>query len=209
MPHQFNIPDEIIDGVCTGRLFPEAYSPFLEPIHKHHVIGVNNAYMIGEWIDAIFFGDGGYYLVHRKALANRAGLKLTCHPKFANKKSADMEGVKFLQRDHSKKQGISNNPKKVCWNGNSGAAAISVAASFGVKKMFLLGFDMMASKFTHWHGHHGNKVKPGPYKRHLKGFPQIARDAVARGIEIWNVNMESQINSFPKITLDEALSKCG
>jgi hypothetical protein len=209
MPYQFNIPEDVIDGVCTGRLFPDAYSDYMEPLHKQHVIGVNMAYKIGTWMDVVFFGDSGYYLVHRRALAGWPGLKISCHPRFANKRGPAMEGVKFLQRDHKKKHGISNDPHKVCWNGNSGAAAISVAANFGVKQIFLLGFDMMASKFTHWFGQHGNKKKAGPYKRHLQGFPQIGRDAEARGIKIWNVNLQSQINTFPKITLVEALSKCG
>jgi len=212
MPKQFKIPENITQCVCVGKQLPSAYSPFLEVLHDKHVIGINNAYLIGTWMDALFFGDGSWYLTHRKNLAKWPGLKVTCTPKFANRKKEKMEGVKYLGKDHQRTHGISENVSKVSWNGNSGSAAISLAAHFGVKRIFLLGFDMEASKFTHWHGSHNKNYKKGgrgkkqPYQRHLRGFPQIARDAKTRGIEIFNVNPVSKIDSFPKITLKEALN---
>ncbi len=154
MPSQFNILQDIVQDVCQGKKFPSAYSPFLTVLHDKHVIGINNAYMIGSWIDVLFFGDGSWYLAHRKNLAKWPGLKVTCTPKFANRKQNKMEGVKYLGKDTKRTKGISGNSKRVSWNGNSGAAAISLAMHFGVKRIFLLGFDMVASKYTHWHGSH-------------------------------------------------------
>lgn len=205
MPFQFGVPEEIVDQVCTGRLFPEAYSPYLSELHDRHVIGINDAYLIGDWLDFVFFGDGSWYLKNRKRLARWGGLKVTCHARFANKPPEDMEGIKVLLKDSKKRHGISDNPRLICWNGNSGAAAISMAANLGAKVIFLLGFDMKSSKFTHWHGGHLKKGKKPPYKRHLTGFPQIAKDAGRRGITILNVNTGSKIDSFPKVTLREAL----
>lgn len=207
MPYQFDVPDSIIQDVCTGRAFPPAYSPFLKQIHKQHVIGVNNTYQIGAWIDAVFFGDSGWHLVHRQKFAQWPGLKITCAPKFGNRKKARMEGIKFVQKDTKHTKGISFNKNMVSWNGNSGAASISLAVHFGAVKIFLLGFDMMSSKYTHWHGGHSSgKARKRSYLRHLKGFPQIALDAATMGVKIYNVNMDSKIEDFPKITLQEALS---
>jgi len=206
MPEQFNITPDIIDQVCLGRLPPSAYSPYMESIHDRHIIGINNIYQIGTWIDVVFFGDSSWHLKHRRILAQWPGLKVSCSPKFAKRKRENSEGIKFLAKDTEHRLGISGNPSKVAWNGNSGGAAISLAGHFGVKKIFLLGFDMNAQgKHTHWHGSHGG-VKPPPFKRHLRGFPAIASDAKKMGIEILNVSKKSAIDVFQKITLDEALN---
>ena len=214
MPAQFRIPKDIINDVCQGKKLPCVYSPFLEILHSKHVIGINNAYLLGVWIDAVFFGDGSWYLTHRKNLLKWPGLKITCTPKFANRKRNKMEGVKYLAKDTKRKHGISEFNNMVSWNGNSGSAAISVAVHFGVKRIFLLGFDMSADRYSHWHGSHGKEYKnkdrrktrqQKTYNRHLRGFPQIACDAERKGVEILNLSPNSEINSFPKISLQEAL----
>jgi hypothetical protein len=212
MPRQFGVPEDVVSKVMTGALSPSAYSPFLTPIHGAHVIGVNNAYQIGPWIDCNFFGDCAWYLVHRQSLAKLSNLKVSCCPRFAGRPQKDMEGVKYLSKGGGRQiegggpgYGLSDNPAKVCWNHNSGAAAISLAVHFGVKRIILLGFDMcLDGQVSHWHGSHGNK-KPPPFIRHLKGFPVIAEDAKRRGVEILNISSTSSIESFPKVTLKEIL----
>jgi len=208
MPSQFNIPQDIIQDVCSGKQFPEAYSPFLEPIHNKHVIGVNNAYQIGAWIDAILFGDSSWYLKHRKVLATWPGIKVSCVPRFGNLPQERMEGIKYLAKDPKHSKGLSPNSRKVGWNSNSGAAAMNLGIHFGAKRLFLLGFDMKRTgKATHWHDGNRKHPKRLPYYRHLKGFPIIASDAEKMGVEIFNVNLNSNIPDFPRITLKEALSK--
>lgn len=206
MPYQFDIPEDVIERVCSGKLPSSSYSPYLGALHDRHIIGVNNAYQIGHWIDFLFFGDGSWYLVHRRKLAKWPGIKTTCSPKFARRKQGKAEGIKYLAKDKSRKQGISIDPSKISWNNNSGAAAISLARHLGVKRILLLGFDMSAnSNHTHWHGSHGKKNKRPPFRRHLQGFPAIAKDAKKMGIEILNVNKDSAIKSFSKVTLKEIL----
>lgn len=203
MPKQFDIPDEIITGVRSGELGPDAYSPFMESIHDEHVIGVNNAYQIGTWIDACLFGDCGWYLVHRQKLARWPNLKVGCC--FGCPAYLDSEGIKYLARDKVRKIGIGVNPKKLSWGYNSGSAAINLAAHFGVRQIILLGFDMShpAPETTHWHKGHGYARKS--YRRFLKGFPAIAFDANKLGIEILNASPESSITSFPKANISEVL----
>lgn len=210
MPRQFGVPEETVQAVMTGRKMPSAYSPYLSPIHQKHVIGVNNAYRIGVWIDVVFFGDHGWYLVHRKLLAKFPGLKVSCHPRFHKRK--DTEGIKYLAKDSEWKYGITKDPTKVSWNSNSGAAAISVAAHFGVKKIILLGFDMSldSGDVSHWHGSHraggGKKQKPPPFPRHLRGFEMIAKNAEERGIEIINASPNSAIVELPKVSVADLLN---
>ena len=104
------------------------------------------------------------------------------------------------------RQGISPDPTKVSWNSNSGAAAISLAAHFGVKRIILLGFDMSfnGKGVSHWHGSHGNE-KPPPFRKHMLGFPVIAAEAKDRNIEIINASLGSALTEFPKVHVKELL----
>ncbi len=141
LPRQFDVPEEVIQNVMSQDLPLSSYSPHMGSIHKKHVIAVNTAFLIGNWIDLVFWGDKAWYLKNRKALAAFKGLKVTSHPYFANGRFRN-ENVKHTPKDSSHNKGISPDPHRVAWNGNSGAAAISVAANMGVKRIILLGFDM-------------------------------------------------------------------
>jgi hypothetical protein len=207
---EFNVPEELITATIKKQLPPSSLSPYLEPIHDKHIIGVNNAYQIGNWIDILFFGDCCWYLVHQKAIANFPGIKVTCCNRFAGKTKAQAEGIKYVAKDRPHKHGITSNKSKVSWNGNSGAAAINLAAHLGVKRIILLGFDMALddNRISHWHGSHtmpGAKVRKPPFQKHLKGFPAIAIEADARGLEIINASPNSAITQFPKMSVKELL----
>lgn len=213
---QFGVPEDIIDGVCSQKMLPTEYSKYFEPIHNKHVIGVNNAYLIGDWIDVLFFGDCSWHLVHRTRLHKWPGIKITCCPRFASKRKEDSEGIKFLSKDTGKKHGLTSIRTKVSWNHNSGAAAINVAAHFGAKRIILLGFDMSTAvvgdkKVSHWHGSHSFPDRPLPsslaktYERHKRGFPVIAEDAKKLGVEIINTNPNSTITDFVKIPVKDLL----
>lgn len=203
MPRQFGVPENVVEAVLSGASSPRAYSEYLVPLHSRHVIGINNVYQIGPWIQVEFFGDNSWYLVHRLALAKFPGLKVSCAPRFA--KDGASEGIKYLAKDRKHRRGITSDVTKVGWNNNSGAAAISLARHFGVGRIYLLGFDMKRTdKHGHWHAPH-NEKDALPFGRHLKGFPFIASDARKMGIEILNVNPDSAINSFKKVALSEVL----
>ena len=212
LPRVFGVPEATIKLVMSGGA-PSEYSPYLAPIHGKHVIGVNNTYRIGNWLDVVFFGDCGWYLIHRANLALFPKLKVTCCDRFAAKPVASCEGIKYLAKDRRKQRGISDDPTTVAWNSNSGAAAISLAAHFGVRRIVLLGFDMAldSSNVSHWHGSHQPGVvtrrqkRLPPFTRHLKGFADIAADAKARGIEILNCSPISTVTEFPKVDLKELL----
>ncbi len=210
MPRQFDVPEDIIQQVLKSELPPSAYSPYMESIHKKHVIGVNSAFLIGDWIDIMFYGDKGWFLENRERLSEFPGLKIGCHPS-AEKYGA--ERIKCLPRNKKYGKGISPHPGSVCWNGNSGAAAISVAAHTGVKRIVLLGFDMIWDKNLrqHWHGLYssadrGDKKKMKvTFDRHTSCFSLIARDAKKRKITIINASPDSTITDFLKMTVKEAL----
>ena len=208
VPRQFNIPKKIFQSVVRGTS-PSVYAPYMSALHDKHVIGVNVAYLLGDWIDFVFFGDKGFLLTHQEALSKFQGLKISCHPR-----TNEMKWVKFLARDKQHPSGITSNPMKVSWNGNSGAAAISVAAHTGARRIILLGFDMKLSEGNnqHWHNIYGRgthfdqrRLKKLPFHRHLRGFPPIAKDAKRMGIEIINASPDSAIECFRKVHINELL----
>lgn len=188
---------------------------FLKPIHNKKVIGVNNAYMLGNWIDVLWFGDCNWFVFHEQNIPKVfTGLKASCCPRF---KENPRHGIVFVGRDNEKRQGISTRKNKVAWNKNSGGCAINLAYHFGARKIYLLGFDMHHLKqgITHWFGNHkdgahNRKNKPftPPYSRFLAGFPFIKRDAIDLGVEIINVinpEVDSAITQFPKKSIFEVL----
>lgn len=206
MPRQFDVPEEVIQSVYAGRLTPEAYSPYLSSLHKEHVIAVNMAYQLGPWIDVLFFGDDGYWTNNKAKILAFPGLRITCAK---NIEWMYQRRVKVMTRDPRKTSGISDSPKTVSWNKNSGGAAISVAAHFGVKQIILLGFDMKLDegKNQHWHKFYGGNPKTvgATFKIHKRGFPAIAEDAKRMGIEILNANPDSNIEEFKKIKIKDIL----
>jgi len=209
---QFGIPDEVVNDVIKGTSPANVYSPYMSFLHDKHVIGINVAYLLGDWIDMVFFGDIGFFLKHQQGLAKFKGLRVSCHPQIDK-----YSWIKYTPRDNHHPKGISDNSKMASWNSNSGAAAISIAANAGAKRIYLLGFDMKLDddKKQHWHDYYGkiegrktrDPKKPMhlPFDRHLRGFVEIAKDAKRRGIEIINVNPDSAIREFPKVALKDII----
>ena len=206
---QFDIPKEVVQAVKAGTSPLSVYSDYMQFLHDKHVIGVNVVFLIGDWMDIVFFGDGGFFQRYKEQLAAWKGLKVCCHQDVENQ-----PWVKFVEKDRKHSRGISTRPDKVSWNGNSGSAAISIAAWAGAKRIFLLGFDMTLGPDQYQHFH--NQYNRGPIVRedqiaklhfgiHLLGFPEIARDAKKMNIEIINVSPTSQISEFRKISLKELL----
>jgi hypothetical protein len=215
---QFGISDDVVNDVINKVKPPSAYSPYMEAIHKKHVIGINVAFLIGKWMDVCFFGDGKFFQPNKEALAQWPGLKVTCSPGLSR-----IPWVKYLARDSKHTFGISSKPNSVSWNVNSGSAAVSMAANAGAKRIILVGFDMTLGKdgSKHWHKLYQPTLSPQdvrglrrigiqcqvrmPFQRHLHGFPQMLKDAQARGIEIINACPESAITVFPKCNVKDLL----
>lgn len=199
---QLNVPEEIITQVHSKKLSPTSYLPYLSILKNEHVIGVNMAFLFGEYLDFVFFGDQNFWKNNKTDLFNSKSPVVTCHDAVKN--------IRQLKRDTKKRLGISNKSSDmVSWNGNSGAAAINFAYHTGVKQIILLGFDMNldAGNNQHWHKAYQSRLDKvqGTFKVHMSAFPEIAKDAKTLGIEIINANPESAINSFAKVNLRDVL----
>jgi hypothetical protein len=208
----FGIPKEVVQSVIAGTSPLNVYSPYMKELHDKHVIGINVAYMLGDWVDVVFFGDHSFFLKNEHKLAEFPGLKVCCDPHAARE-----PWIKYVARDVNHVKGISPDPRKVSWNHNSGAASISLAVHMGAKRIMLLGFDMKLgdNKAQHWHdvyhrmeSRNPRKAMEMPFDMHLMGFKQIDIDAKKLGVEILNLSPDSSITQFRKVALEECYEYC-
>lgn len=208
---QFEVPEDLIKKVYDREVPISVYSPYLSELHNRHTIAINSAFLIGDWIDLVFFGDRGWFFENRHKVAEFTGLKVTCSGHL-RKPQYQKENIKFVGKDRTRPKGISRHPSLVSWNLNSGAAAISVAAHMGVKRIVLLGFDMKlgSDHRQHFHSEYGTRgsrlnAKKLPFDRHLKGFHFIKIHAKKMGIEIINASPDSSITEFRKMSVKEVI----
>lgn len=176
------------------------------PIYDRKVIGVNNAYRFGDWIDVCWFGDLKWFHWHQKELrASFKGFVAHCNTR------SDLRRLKWMTCfGRESTQGLSTKPNVVRWNRCSGLSAINLAYHMGASTVFLLGFDMNHNgEQKNWHKDHVEdqslKKAESRYTRFLSSCRYINRDAKKLGFKIINGNPDSAIEQFPKMTLREFL----
>jgi len=173
----------------------------LSLIHNRKVIGVNDAYRLGTWVDVCWFGDWEWFRMHRKELAKFPGLIAT-----HQQQCKHMKSVKVLQ---FREEGICDDPLYVARNRNSGGSAVNLAYHLGAKRIILLGFDMhleTGTKRSNWHDDNRCSPTEHSYGVMLNCFKKIAEDAVQLGLTIINATPESSLTLFPFQTLKEVTS---
>lgn len=177
-------------------------------LKDRRVIGVNNAFKFGSWVDICWFGDTGWFRWNFKELAKYPGLKVTCHPGFLTERELFGHGVLVVGR--GKSNGIETKKGYIAWNRSSGACAINFAYHLGVRRIILLGFDMHSDGASHnWHKEHKGRsvsnLKFNPYKRFLKPFNDIKEEAKALGLEILNATVGSALTAFPVVNIRDVV----
>ncbi len=212
VPLEFGVPEDVISAVLHKEQPLSSYSPYLSPIYDKHVIGVNAAFLLGEWIDFVFFGDTQFYFDNKVDMDAFSKVKVSCNPKVPTRR--EIRDVKYVPRDGRHPHGIADRGNTLSWNLNSGASAIGLAYLLGAKRIYLLGFDMVTSRdgIQHWHRHYAKGKVPKrrnpkslPFERHLACFPMVANDAKKLGLEIINVSPDSAITVFKRVKLSDVL----
>jgi len=182
-------------------------------IHDKRVIGVNQAFKLGTWVDVCWFGDRTWYDDKAgKEIYRYGGLIVTCSNPGARGRS---KRVKYVGRSNKGMDGIESKSRQhVCWNSNSGASAINLAYWLGAKTVVLLGFDMqipndLKDHKDHWHNDYEAKIDKrtgklyDPYKRFMKYWPKVAKDAKNLGLRIINATPGGSLNCFERMSLEE------
>mgnify|MGYP000553607136 CR=1 FL=1 len=216
---QFNIPYELYKEVDQGNVPVKALTPYLSDLWDKRVIGINRAYELGEWVDAIYFYDCSFYNHYRTLLDRFGGLKFSSCSRFINNKS---RGIRYIPIDRDSKTGISGKSDHIHFNFSSGGAAVDLATKLGASEIVLVGFDMCngSNQETHWHGGYKEKEEPirqeakrknklyqkkMPHKRHSKPWRALLRDTQKKGVELANSSYRTAINEIPQVGLGEYL----
>lgn len=108
---------------------------------------------------------------------------------------------------HSRDSGFNASPDTINGGGNSGYQAIHLAATFGAKKIVLLGFDMQRTGGKeHWHGKHKGRLPNGQgFAGWMKQMRPLAADLANMGIEVVNCSRETALRCFPRAALKDTL----
>jgi len=174
----------------------------VERLRGQHVIAVNNAFKLGDWIEFMFYGNCAFGIWHGAALSQFPGHKLTT--------CIYNEQLEFkpLVIRYSKKFGLSIKPNLLHWNRSSGACAVNLATLLGATEIVLLGYDMRRiNGQNNWHNEHPvtEENNADPYESFLEPWPDIALGAKMIGATIINATPNSDLIQFPIVEPEEIM----
>lgn len=152
------------------------------------MIVVNTTFRIAPWADALFAMDRAWWDKHLTEV------------------NATFRGQRFSNNPLSSRYHVHKlNNATFKTYGNSGAAAINLAAHLGAKRIILLGYDCQKTGGkTHWHGDHPHGLgNAGMIDRWAGRFAELARDL--GGVAVFNATRETALTCFPRVTLEDAL----
>ena len=175
-------------------------------LRSENTVGCNDAFQHGVDVCKIcVFGDILWFEAFKNQLEQYKGTVFTNAPKLYKTR---LDWLWVMERAASGLHG--KDGKALGWNFNTGALAVNLALLLGVKRIYLLGFDMQLSKAGkgNWHP---NKINP-PDAKIFSKFKRGFRGLTAElnkfpGVSIINVTNDSKLESFPKVGVEEFWNK--
>jgi hypothetical protein len=179
------------------------------------VIAVNDSWRLAPWCDCIYFTDPKWFVnalqadkwaedrssnfgqvVYKRLLVNGSnGDPFFDHPQ-------------VKQLSFSGSLGLETNATKLRHGSNSVYAAMNLAYHFGVSRIVLLGVDMKLGEKgrTHWH----NEQRESGFENVLRQsmlpkFQSLVTPLKLAGVEVLNANMDSALECWPKVPLEQIL----
>jgi hypothetical protein len=190
-------------------------------------IAVNDAYLLAPYADVCHFADSQWWRWQTDGIA-RPMIGMTAEnvrarfASFAGQKCSLLwsgsnitdDCVHILRCKRAAQGdehggGISLDPKMLASGRNSGYQALNLAILAGAKKILLFGFDGAQDEAgrSHWFGENPRSVPWQLFFESMRrSFSAAEREIVAAGITVINCNLRSAIDSFPKMTLEEAIA---
>ena len=178
-----------------------------------HVLGINEAWRDLPFADACFTVDTTFLWRRKReltALARRMPFyaaipATTTQSHIPDPKFAHVDGAIYLER-LTKCGPMSTNPSAIEAGGHSGFGAVNLADLKRGKLIYLFGFDYTA-------GHYCDDRYPDQPNnlRYLRGWMGNFNTALpglkARGVSVINASPKSNMTTFPRITLDQAMAE--
>ncbi len=172
-------------------------------LHRKRVIAVNQAFELGPW-DFVYFQDCIWFDDNEEALMKFGGIKVTTCLR------TDLN-PNIMTVKHGGDITYDSRPGFISLGGNSGYGAVMLAIKLGVKVIYLLGFDMKTTAGEHnYHKKHSRQAKgqipEDIYERDfMHPFARLAKIYKSLGVEIYNANLDSAMDYFPKVDREEVL----
>lgn len=170
-----------------------------------HVIAINESFRLVPWCEIVYGCDHAWWQLH-KGLPEFKGLKLS-HDQIACREYK-------LQRVQIEVVGSNDllveRPSYVGAGGASGFQALNLAVQFGATGIMMIGMDCNLDKGAHWHGRHPSPLNnpcQSNVNRWIKAFDGAAARIKALGVDVVNCSPTSNLTSYPKMTIPQALER--
>jgi len=168
------------------------------------VIGVNDAYRLCDFLDAMWATDVSWWMKHE-------GVKSVTAPKWSVEhktwkgRESRFPDVQRLKNTGSR--GLEHDPAGIRHQSNSGGAAINLAVHYGVSRILLLGYDMGARKGqpSHFFGEHRGLARTQNYHPFIDAIGTMVAPLKALGVTVLNCTRGGALTCFPRADLRQAL----
>ena len=188
------------------------------------VIAINDAYLLAPWADALYFADVRWWQwqndgIDRPLLGLKArevkdrfrafsGMRISIQNGNGSVVDPRVVVMRNLSVDNGTQGQLSTDPTGIYTGQNSGYQAIGVAFLLGGNPIVLLGYDMKFSedKRAHFFGEHPVKTSPETYRQFRFEFDKLAPRAAELGLQIVNATSDSDLASFPRVSLESVVS---
>lgn len=179
------------------------------------VVGINRAYEVLPEAQVIYFTDDDWWNTHKVALCNHKGIRIKGSLSPHKIGNSDL----LYQFHLTGPTGLDMTPGCLKHGSNSTYAVVNMLTQWGFKTIYLLGVDMKwrtvdkggnkGNKKTHWHSGHKRIDGESLYKRLNTNFANLAPLLKQHGVEVINVNNDSNLAAFPKKKYEEVFGpKC-
>lgn len=158
-------------------------------------IAVNDAVFVAWWADWLHACDARWWRWNVQQVRNFPGIRTTLDemvpPAWAN------------LLNNTGKDGFDPNPLNCRTGGNGAYQAMHMAVHAGARKLVLVGVDMDRS--GHWHQEYKGVASCDRDVVMLPSFETLKPELDRRGIQVVNASLESKLEIWPKLPIEEAL----
>lgn len=184
-------------------------------LRGRNTIAINRAHEFLDDARVLWWSDARYWRKARETLmAHAAPYKATCQMQYdpADAVPAEVHVYQFSGLD-----GFDSRPGYLRHGNNGAYAALHLAAHLGARRIILLGVDMRHGRAGETHFHDGyepmSKTMRETHEQNtltrlmLPYFRTLVKPLAELGIEVLNASPESRLDCWPRVSIDEGLSR--
>lgn len=175
------------------------------------VIGINRAYEIAPWVDALYASDDTFWTNNIDAIRSLNIALLFAY----DGPSAEKYGLWHIPGPHptgganNVLEGLSDDPRYIYTGAHSGYAALNLAYHLGAARILLLGYDCKygAGGRKHWHDDHIGANNAADALAWAAHYPSTLAQLRRRQVTVINCTPDTDLDCFPKETITHALRR--